>query len=136
MYTYIALIRGINFGGRNILPMQELKAIFTAMGFQEVKSYIQSGNIVFKNQTPCTDKTANAIISQIKQIKDFEPNVLLLESSDLKVVLKNNPFPTDNGKVLHFSFLQSKPLKPNLNKLTDLNSYNKCNSSWSNYLNI
>jgi uncharacterized protein (DUF1697 family) len=48
--TYIVLFRGINAGGKNILPMKELVEIFEGMGFEKVKTYIQSGNVVFHSK--------------------------------------------------------------------------------------
>ena len=49
MKTYIALFRGINVGGRNVLPMKELIASLQGLGFQDVRTYMQSGNVVFRS---------------------------------------------------------------------------------------
>jgi len=50
MNTFIALLRGINVGGKNIIKMEQLNQIFDEMGFFDVKTYIQSGNVIFKNK--------------------------------------------------------------------------------------
>lgn len=59
MNTYIALIRGINVGGKNILPMKELIGLFEEMYYQKVKTYIQSGNVVFQNEKRQSNKIAD-----------------------------------------------------------------------------
>lgn len=122
MYTYIALFRGINVGGRNILPMRELAEILEGMGCEDIKTYIQSGNVVFRSKKKKSNKAPKEISSKILDSRGFEPKVLLFEISDFKKAIENCPFKTENGKTLHFYFLDSPPNKPDIEGLTALQS--------------
>lgn len=118
MKTYIALFRGINVGGRNILPMKDLIKILEDLGCLQVKTYIQSGNVVFKTEGNNQESLAEKISQRIEEHFQFKPKILLLETTELEQAINNNPFPTDNGKVLHFFFLESRPTAPDLKGLT------------------
>jgi uncharacterized protein (DUF1697 family) len=118
--TYIALLRGINVGGRNILPMNELGTILETIGYENIRTYIQSGNVVFCTRDEIGTNAAAEISEEILKKKGFEPNVLLLNAKQLADAIENNPFPTDDGKALHFFFLESQPEKPNLEPLESL----------------
>jgi uncharacterized protein (DUF1697 family) len=115
--TYIVLFRGINIAGKHILPMKELIRILQEMGFRNVKTYIQSGNVVFQSGQIQKDQTAREISSKILETHGFAPAVLLLEISELQDAIDNNPFRTTDGKALHFFFLESYPQKPDLEGL-------------------
>ena len=122
MITYIALFRGINVGGKNILPMKDLARIFEDMGCENVKTYIQSGNVVFQRKKTKVNKMAKEIGSKIFKSRGFEPKVILLETSELQNAVQNNPFNTKDGKALHFFFLDSYPQNPDLEKLMTVRS--------------
>lgn len=120
MNKYIALFRGINVGGKNILPMNELVEILESMGFENVQTYIQSGNVVFQSRKKAGSKDAADISNRVLEKKGFEPSVLLLGEKDLQNAIANNPFPTDSGKALHFFFMKSLPEEPDIQKLESL----------------
>ncbi|MEZ4637999.1 MAG: DUF1697 domain-containing protein [Caldilineaceae bacterium] len=122
MTQYIALFRGINVGGNNILPMKELVALLQGLGCTDVKTYIQSGNAVFSIAQEDKDKLADAIGAAIQQSHGFQPKVLLLTASELKDAHAGSPFQTTEGKALHFYFLASTPTDPNLAALEELKS--------------
>ena len=122
MNTYIALFRSINVGGKNILPMKKLIGILEEMGYKNVMTYIQSGNVVFQSIKKCTKNTAKDISAKILECHGFEPKVLLLEKSELQNSVDNNPFKSKTGKTLHFFFLESRPQKPDLEKLLAVKS--------------
>jgi uncharacterized protein (DUF1697 family) len=122
MSTYIALIRGINVGGKNTLPMRDLVALLEDMGCENVETYIQSGNVVFQRKNATRDKVAKEISLKISKRFDFEPKVVLLESSDLQAAIEKNPYKIDDGKSLHFFFLDSIPKAPDMDRLTALKS--------------
>ena len=124
MKIYIALFRGINVGGKNILPMKELVAILEALGAQNVKTYIQSGNAVFACPKKDASRLSIMISSEIKKRRGFEPHVLIMESEDLDKALRNNPFPeaAADPQTLHAGFLASTPKKPDLKALELLRS--------------
>ena len=118
MKTYIALFRGINVGGKNILPMKDLVGLLEGMGCEKVRTYIQSGNVVFQHKKKHKIKLASEISAKILDAHGFDPKVLLLDLSDLRDAVDNNPFETKVGKALHFFFLESVPKKPDFEKLT------------------
>lgn len=120
MNTYIALLRGINVGGKNSLPMEALISMFEAQGFEDIKTYIQSGNVVFRSKRKCSRSAATTIATEIKNDFGFEPNVLLLTTSELRNAAKNVPFQVQNGKMLHLFFLAGAPSEPDLAKLDTL----------------
>jgi uncharacterized protein (DUF1697 family) len=117
---YVALFRGINVGGNNILPMKELVTLLKGLGCTDVKTYIQSGNAVFSSAEEDKDKLAEAISAAIKESHGFQPKVLLLTAPELKEALVGSPFQTPEGKALHFYFLASTPEEANLAAMEDL----------------
>lgn len=120
MNTYIALFRGINVGGKNILPMKELAAILESLDCENVRTYIQSGNVVFQSSKGMAEIDAAAISKKILDQKGFEPRVLLLDETAFREAINNNPFPTENGKTLHFSFLAAPADQPDLDRLASV----------------
>lgn len=105
MKTWIALLRGINVGGKHIVPMKELTRLMETTGFTKVKTYIQSGNVVFQSPT----KPKDEISELIEQHFGFKPYVFILSTADFKAAVLNNPFQTDVGKTVHFFFCEEEP---------------------------
>ena len=120
MNTYIALLRGINIGGNNIIPMKELVGLFEAAGCEDVQTYGQSGNVVFQARKVFGHRQVHAIAAQVRESKGFEPAILLLTPAELRGAVKNNSFPVVTGKALIFYFLQKAPAKPDMVRLESL----------------
>jgi uncharacterized protein (DUF1697 family) len=120
MNTYIALFRGINVGGRNILPMKELTAVLEELGLVSIRTYIQSGNVVFQTAADRTRKLAGKISAAVGKSHGFIPQVLVLSIQELQNAIDSNPFPEGNSepKTLHLFFLETEPAKPDLARLT------------------
>jgi uncharacterized protein (DUF1697 family) len=121
--TIIALLRGINVGGRNKLPMRELVAILADLGLTDVRTYIQSGNAVFHAADEVANEgLAEAIGVAIQEKHGFLPKVLLLGPADLDNAMALNPYPEAKAdpKTLHLFFLASSPIEPDLQALCDL----------------
>jgi len=116
MKTYIALFRGINVGGNNKLPMKELVAVLEGLGLSHIKTYIQSGNVVFQGNVSNTIQLAAKISTAIRKRHGFEPKVLLLDAAKLEKIIQDYPFPEAEaaGNTLHFNFLAEIPPKPDL----------------------
>ena len=122
MAVWIALFRGINVGGNRILPMKELTALLEKLGHSDVRTYIQSGNAVFRSGRKNAAEIARQIGAAVEKAKGFEPHVLVLSVADLARAILANPFPkavTDH-KSLHLFFLVSSPKKPNIAALNAL----------------
>jgi len=89
--THIALLRGINVGGKNILPMKELAALFQEHGAKQVKTYIQSGNVVFRTEID-PDEIARQVEAQILERFAITTPIILRTAEELDFALRNNPF--------------------------------------------
>ena len=127
MKTYIALFRSINVGGRHILPMKALAALLENLGAQDVKTYIQSGNVVFQHKVENDAQLSSRISAAIKENHGFEPQVLLLDLTDMEKAITSNPFPDAESepKSLHLYFLTARPENPDLNMLDSLKKDNE-----------
>ncbi len=93
------------------------------LGALKVKTYIQSGNVVFVWKNKNTSKLANQIRAEIKKRRGFDPHILLLELKDLERVIQQNPFPAEaeaDPKALHAGFLAAAPEHPDLKTLESL----------------
>ncbi len=127
MNTFIALIRGINVGGNNILPMKELASVLESMGLNNVKTYIQSGNVVFQTKTTDEKELSHDFRTAIVKSHGFAPEVLILSIQELQVAIASNPFP--DGEVepttLHLFFLASSPTNPNIERLEAIRASNE-----------
>lgn len=122
MKTYIALFRGINVGGSNVLPMKDLAALLEQLGARGVKTYIQSGNAVFQHEAASPAQLSGRIGAAIQASRGFEPEILLLDVADLERAMAANPFPEAGSepKTLHLYFLASAPQNPDLQTLEGL----------------
>lgn len=109
MNTFIVILRGINVSGKNKLPMQELRELLSTLGFQAIQTYIQSGNIILRS-----DVARNTIVTQIqtaiKEQYGYDVPVLIRTVEEWEKAIANNPYPIDNHKVLHFTFLSEVPM--------------------------
>lgn len=101
--------------------MKELAVLLERIGCRSVKTYIQSGNVVFKSSSG-VQKLKTRIVQEIKHHHGFEPKLLLLTVSELQAAIVANPFPEaeSDPKGLHFGFLESSPPHPNLVKLKSI----------------
>ena len=88
---FIALLRGINVGGKNIIKMEQLKQVFVNMGFSDVKTYIQSGNVIFRTSENDKLKITDRIENQLQKNFSAEIKTLLLTADDLTETVENAP---------------------------------------------
>jgi uncharacterized protein (DUF1697 family) len=118
MSKFVALFRGINVGGKHILPMQDLRDILESVGCENVRTYIQSGNAVF-SATATADSLSRDISAAIDEQFGFAPRVLVLTAMQFKAIAASNPFPQGEStpKFLHVSFLSETPAEPDLEAL-------------------
>jgi uncharacterized protein (DUF1697 family) len=91
MTIYIALLRGINVGGKNIIKMAELKRVFEEIGLCEVKTYIQSGNVLFKSSEG-EETLREKIENEIESVFGFPVIVILRTITELEQIILNCPF--------------------------------------------
>ena len=114
MQTWIALFRGINVGGHNILPMAKLKSDLELLNLKNVRTYIQSGNVVFDSTAKNTSALSKRIARRIEERHGFRPQLLILNREDLLTAIESNPFPeaVSDPKTLHFLFLAEPASDP------------------------
>lgn len=122
METFAALLRGINVGGRNILPTKELAGILESAGCEEVRTYIQSGNAVFRMEPGRADDLERGVADAIFAARGFRPRILVRRLSEIAAAAAASPFDAAEGKALHFFFLESTPADPDLRTLEELKS--------------
>lgn len=112
MTTYISMLRGINVSGHNLIKMDALRKLYENLGFQNVTTYVQSGNVVFTGGKIDVYELEQRISQQIEKDFGYEVPVIILTLSKLKQIIDKNPFLKDLSKdiaYLHVTFLSSKP---------------------------
>ena len=109
--THVALLRGINVGGKNILPMKDLAAMFVAAGCADVRTYIQSGNVVFSAPARVVRKLPDQITRAIEKRFGYRIPVIVRTSDELARAIRDNPFlsPGADEKPLNIYFLADAP---------------------------
>ncbi len=123
MKTYIALLRGINVSGHKKVPMSELRELLEELKLNRVKTYIQSGNVVFDAAGKDSSLLAESIEKKIAQQFGFEVAVLVIGLADFKKALEQNPFlqePGMNPDLLYTTFLATAPAAGPLAKLQEM----------------
>jgi uncharacterized protein (DUF1697 family) len=90
--TYISILRGINVASHNIIKMDALRKMYEELGFSNVQSYIQSGNVVFNGNETQIELLEEKIQAEILKRFTFEVPVIVIEKSELKSILNQNPF--------------------------------------------
>ncbi|NBC28801.1 MAG: DUF1697 domain-containing protein [Spirochaetes bacterium] len=122
MERYIALIRGINVGGKTLLSMKELAAVLTELGLEQVRTYLQSGNVVFDAERSNPGALSEAIGAALKERAGVAPSVLVLTQSELAQAVEMCPFPEadDNPRSVHVFFLDREPPDPDLGAIEAL----------------
>lgn len=108
MTKYVAFLRGINVGGKNKIKMETLREILAAQGFQNVKTYINSGNVIFEAMPTADKKLADKIERAIEAEFFLQIKVMVRETAEIAEIIKNNPFAGqfENDKDLHVLFLE------------------------------
>lgn len=121
MPKWIALLRGVNVGGKNKMSMQRLREKLELLGLSKVQTLIQSGNVVFSTKSTSKLGLAKKILDAIEVEFSFRPMLALLSESQFRQALSLCPFSTvENPKSTHFYFLDSKPKSPDLDALQSL----------------
>lgn len=108
--TYLALLRGINVGGNNIIKMIDLKSCFEKMGFEKVKTYIQSGNVIFQSSEKNSEKLTAQIEKTLSKQFNYHGRAVVVSQQQLKNILKQAPAKFgSNPEKYRYNFLFLKP---------------------------
>ncbi|MCR9079323.1 MAG: DUF1697 domain-containing protein [Hyphomonadaceae bacterium] len=122
MTVWIALLRGINVGGNNILPMKDLRALLEQAGLTQVSTYIQSGNCVFAADETDPRALERSIAAAIDARFGFRPQILVMRAKTFQQALAANPYPegAEDPKTVHFFFLAEPAAGADLAAMEDL----------------
>jgi len=114
MITYISILRGINVSGQKLIKMKALQEMYENLGLRRVRTYIQSGNVVFESEHPGTGQLQDLISAGILKSFGFEVPVIVMDREYLEHVSENNLFISDRKEDisrLHVTFLSGEPEK-------------------------
>jgi len=89
--THVALLRGINVGGKNLIKMAELKACFEAGGFEDVATYIQSGNVLFRSARPGSAALVGRIEEMLTETFGYRARVVLRSRTQMRTIVEGAP---------------------------------------------
>ncbi len=122
MQLYLALFRGINVSGKKIIKMEDLRKLMEASDYNDVKTYIQSGNVIFKSNLTSKSKIAADLESLIQKEYGFDVTIFIVDINDVNKAVDNNPFAKkgeleEGTKKLYVTFLSDKPSAENVDKL-------------------
>lgn len=122
--AWLALLRGINVVGKNIVPMKALAGALESAGLRSVRTYIQSGNVVFRSSSGDPDALAKKIARLVARKFACTPMTLVISKAQLAAAIRGNPFPNaqHNHKLLHIYFLAARPKSPDLEALSRLDA--------------
>ena len=124
---YAAFLRGINVGGKNKVKMETLREICASLGFENVKTYINSGNVIFETDKSDDKKLAEKIEKAIEKEFALNIKVMVRARAEIEEIIKNNPFEGqfENHKDLHVFFLDEKLSEEKSEQLLSNNNENE-----------
>jgi uncharacterized protein (DUF1697 family) len=117
MYRFVSLLRGINVGGQKRIGMAALITLYRSLGFENVRTYLQSGNVVFDAVDNDTVGLTNMVEGRIRQVFNLSAAVFLRTPDELHRIIQTNPFLKENAidrDKLHVTFLSEVPMKKDL----------------------
>jgi uncharacterized protein (DUF1697 family) len=122
--TYISILRGINVGGARKLKMDALAGMYSELGFTGIRTYIQSGNVIFHTEPAIQEELASKIAARISVTFNFNVPVIVLDVQALRKVVENNPFtgdPSRDESFMYVTFLSEVPTLENRASLEGIN---------------
>jgi uncharacterized protein (DUF1697 family) len=118
MASHVALLRGINIGGRNKIAMTQLREVVASLGHTGVTTYIQSGNVLFTTPGSDTARLASDLESAIADAFGITASVVVLSRDQLARALADNPYQEEpNPKLVHVVFLDAEPPQDLLDRI-------------------
>ena len=120
MKGFICLLRGINVGGAHKIKMADLRTLLKTNGFQQVTTYIQSGNILFRTELNSTHQIEGKVKSIILEHYGYDISVMVLSLEELEYILSHNPFleKEDNFSKLLVTTFQSTPRQSGIDEIS------------------
>jgi uncharacterized protein (DUF1697 family) len=121
---YIALLRGVNVGGKNMIKMETLREMVASLGFSNVKTYVNSGNVAFDAKKASDTTIAKKIHDAIDKELGMDISVMVRSADEIKKIISKNPYDGqfENDKYLHIFFLNDELSKEDRDRLLANNS--------------
>lgn len=122
MPTFISILRGINVSKQNSIKMNLLQSVYESLGFSNVVTYIQSGNVVFNTSKKAVKTIQENIHKAIQETFGFDVPVIVMSKDTFKNIIENNPLLQDKTKAtkfIHFTLLAASPTLDNLQTIID-----------------
>ena len=125
MKTYLAFLKGINVGGHHKILMKDLRDLLNNLGFKDVKTYIQSGNVIFK--TEIKDKTVveKQITTAIKNKYNYNIQVIVKQPKEVQAILDNSPFIQEKTQESYFFILKNSPSEKSIDQMQSISYPNE-----------
>lgn len=117
MNIYISMLRGINVGKQNQIRMADLKDMYESMEFGKVRTYLQSGNVVFDTDQPYGEGLVNAIEARLEETFFFSVPVLIRTTAGFRRIIENHPFQDEEPVQVLVTFLYERPEPSKLEEL-------------------
>ncbi|MFB3387013.1 DUF1697 domain-containing protein [Flavobacterium sp. LAR06] len=120
MTTHLALLRGINVSGHNMMKMEALKTMLENIGFTNVRTYLQSGNVFVDSEEESASKVGFMIKQEIFKVFGHEVPTIVITKGDLELCFKNSPYLKEKDidtKKLYVAFVSTELKKENINDL-------------------
>ncbi|MBF4464387.1 DUF1697 domain-containing protein [Flavobacterium sp. LC2016-12] len=120
MTTHLALLRGINVSGHNMMKMEALKTMLENIGFTNVRTYLQSGNVFVDSEEESASKVGFMIKQEIFKVFGHEVPTIVITKEDLELCFKNSPYLKEKDidtKKLYVAFVSTELKKENINDL-------------------
>ncbi|TRX62378.1 DUF1697 domain-containing protein [Carboxylicivirga sp. M1479] len=124
MIQYVALLRGINVGGKRKLLMKDLKQLFIKLGFRNIITYIQSGNVIFEYKATSNSTLETSISEAISEQFDYDVPVIVRNKKEWNGLTQSNPFIREDINKLHLILLQDSPPQESISMLNKMKSPN------------
>ncbi len=122
MATFLSILRGINVSGHKQIKMTDLKVLYESLGFKNVTTYIQSGNVIFENNS--AKDLSKQIDKKIFEKYNFNVPIIIRTAKEMEAIVNENPFLKEKNieiEKLHVTYLDKEPTQENLDKIKDLN---------------
>jgi uncharacterized protein (DUF1697 family) len=125
MNTFISMLRGINVSGQKKIQMAELRSLYESLGLVKVRTYVQSGNVVFDSVESDTAKLAGLVEAQIERVFGYALPVFVRDVADFQRIIISNPFLTarnEDPAKLHVTFLYRPLVESTLSTMLSPNA--------------
>lgn len=108
MHTFVSMLRGINLGGKNRISMEELRTLYASLGFENPRTYVQSGNVVF-GSTMKNSELVSVISRKIKKEMNIDLPVFVRSHAQISKIVASAPYSRKDWPKMHVTFLSEEP---------------------------